>query len=94
MNAPWFGVGPPPDLPDDRVAAWYWDQVAAAVDDHERGLHYCDPDTPSYVFCGPIQDLIVGATQAGVCGHVVPVAGFPEPVPLRFLLAPFRWEAA
>ena len=41
-----------------------------------------------------VEDLISGAIDAGVVGHLVPVAGFARPVQLHELLAPYRRDVA
>lgn len=74
-----IGIPPPPDAPDDQVAAWYFGAVQQADAEGDDKA---------------IQDLISGAIDAGVVGHLISVAGSPNPVRLHTLLAPYRRDLA
>ena len=80
-----IGTPSPKDVPRDQLAAWYWGRIQHEVELHER--HGYGPVDEG---CLVVQDLIVGAIEAGVIGHCIPVAGFSEPQPLHSLVAPYR----
>jgi hypothetical protein len=84
-----MGIPPPPRLPRDCWAGWYWSEVCDAVADHEKFTEEGIEEGP-LTECPAVQDLITGAVEAGVVGHRIPVAGFSEPVQLSTLLAPYR----
>jgi len=85
-----IGIPPPPDMPEDCQASWYWDEICDAVAAHELGRHIIEGPIEYYADCQPVQDLIMGAVEAGVVGHLVPVAGFAKPQRLHSLVAPYR----
>jgi hypothetical protein len=80
-----LGIPPPPEIPRDQWAAWYWDQIqSVAADADDCGI----PPSESLM----VEDLISGAIDAGVVGHRIPVAGFSELQQLSTLLAPYRQD--
>ncbi len=78
-----IGVPPPDGLPRECWASWYWTEIQEAAAEHSDHI---SPATE----CIAIKDLISGATDAGVVGHCIPVAGFAEPQPFHWLVAPYR----
>lgn len=70
-----YGIPPPAGMAREFIAAWYWSEVQRCDEAHQD-RH--------------IQGLILGAMEADVSGHLIPVAGFTQPQPLSSLLAPYR----
>lgn len=72
------GIPPPPGMPRDCQAAWYWAEIQAAASDYTEWAEVL------------IDELIAGADEAGVTGHRIPVAGHTQPVPLSVLLGAYQ----